>query len=284
MLVGKKDRLARVVILTSPALSRRPRAGGVGAANPSRRSPLSRSLPPRRRRQLARPPRTAAAGLAPPPAVLGGRDRPYRLELARRQRGCPPLRRRRLATDPALPRPDPVAARREARGGRLPALRCGGRQRKLARTAPTAVAAASRVGWSGWAQGSRAAAGRWLWRPRLAWPWLAGVCGRPWLAGLRPAVAWRWLAAAGCGVAVAGRGRLERASNELFGKMVVLLFGGDAGPAPPWWWGRGLFGACWWCRGGVAGCAGLFLVEASWLKRATVLSRECAAGMVKVRA
>jgi hypothetical protein len=90
-------------------------------------------------------------------------------------------------------------------------------------------------------------------------------------------------AVAGCGVAMAGRGRLERAGNELFGKMVVLLFGGDAGPAPPWSWGRGLFGACWWCHGGVAGGAGLFLVEASWLQRATVLSRECAVGMVKVR-
>ena len=24
----------------------------------------------------------------------------------------------------------------------------------------------------------------------------------------------------------------------------------DTGPAPPWWWGWGLVGACWWCRGG----------------------------------
>jgi hypothetical protein len=60
-----------------------------------------------------------------------------------------------------------------------------------------------------------------------------------------------------------GRGRLERAGNERFGKMVVLLFGGNVGPALSWWWDQGLLGACWWCRGGVSGGVGLFLVEAS---------------------
>jgi hypothetical protein len=67
---------------------------------------------------------------------------------------------------------------------------------------------------------------------------------------------------AGCGVAVAGRGRLEHAGNELFGKMVVFLFGGDAGPAPPWWWGRG----CLVLAGGVV-VASRAVSGFSWLRR-----------------
>jgi hypothetical protein len=114
------------------------------------------------------------------------------LDLACRQRGGPPRRRRRLAMYPTLLRPDPVAARREACGcawGRLSALRCSGQRRKPARTAP----AAGGAGWSGCAQGcrSRVVAGRWSRRPRLARPAaVAGlavadltVAGRSWLAG-----------------------------------------------------------------------------------------------------
>jgi hypothetical protein len=66
--------------------------------------------------------------------------------------------------------------------------------------------------------------------------------------------------------------------------MAVLLFDNNVDPAPPWWWGRALLGACWWCRGGVSGGARLFLVEALWLQRATVFGRERAVGMVKFRA
>jgi hypothetical protein len=54
----------------------------------------------------------------------------------------------------------------------------------------------------------------------------------------------------------------------------VLLRDDDAGLVPLWWWGRGLSGACWCCRG----CSGLLsLVESAqqeWLcsGRKTLLS------------
>jgi hypothetical protein len=65
--------------------------------------------------------------------------------------------------------------------------------------------------------------------------------GRPWLA-----VAW-----------------LVGASARTTGSVVrqFLLLGGDAGPTPPWWWGWGLAGACWWRHGGASGCDGLLPAE-----------------------
>jgi hypothetical protein len=62
--------------------------------------------------------------------------------------------------------------------------------------------------------------------------------------------------------------------------MVVFLLDDNVGPTSPWWWGQGLSGACWWCRGGISGCVGFFLVEVSWLQRAPVIGRGRAAGMV----
>lgn len=105
-----------------------------------------------------------------------------------------------------------------------------------------AVTAVDGAGGSG---GWWKAQGRWSRLVRRR-PWMTDGCG------------WLWLAGADCG-------RLERVGNGRFGKMVVLLFDGDVGLTPPWWWGRGLSSSCWWCRGSVSGCVGLFLFEVSWL-------------------
>jgi hypothetical protein len=86
-------------------------------------------------------------------------------------------------------------------------------------------------------------------------------------------VAWLWLAVAGWSVRATSFSTRWWCSSSAAMLVRHHLSGGV----------EGLFGACWWCRGGVAGGVGLFLVEASWLQRVIVLSRECAAGMVKVR-
>ena len=114
-------------------------------------------------------------------------------ELARQRRGVPLRRLRWLATDPALPRPDPVAARWVrvgVRGGRGPALGCGdggsgrhGRHRGAGcRRMSAAVAVVGVFGRRG------------------CWSWLRAVAGhgRSWLAGAGAratgfAVRRRWL-------------------------------------------------------------------------------------------
>jgi hypothetical protein len=174
--------------------------------------------------------------------------------------------------DPALPRPDPVAARLEralvrGRGGGRRSVR----QRRL-QLAQTALAVAV-VG-----------VDRRRRRPVLVhkvagWmrpTWLLVGLGRPWLArlccGWSVAMAgcgrgrqWPWLDATSFGRSGWWRpgdgeaGGVLRARDISGGEVVgapLLFLGDNAGLVLPWWWG-------WqWLRGGATGCVGPLPAEA----------------------
>ena len=81
------------------------------------------------------------------------------------------------------------------------------------------------------------------------------------------------------------RGRAAHGRRDLWCAPLLLL-DGDAGPAPSWWWGKGLAGACWGRQGGALSYAGLLSVVT--LRRQVGagygLGQELAAGMVLSRA